>query len=78
MSWVCWGGGGEEEEEEEEEGEGEGEEEEEEEGGGGGGGGEKQLAYYNPTHHALVDIQFAFSTIHRSGRAAKNGEDLEH
>ena len=71
--------------EEEEEGKEEGEEEEgkeeegkgkeEEEGGGGGekgGGGKQQLAHYNPTHPALVDIQFVFSII-RKWKSGKNG-----
>ena len=58
----------------------EGQEEEGKGGGGGrggrgekGGGGKQQLAHYNPTHPALVDIQFVFSII-RSGRAAKMGK----
>ena len=36
-------------------------------GGGGekGGGGKQQLAHYNPTHLALVDIQFVFSIIRK-------------
>ena len=44
------------------------------EGGGGekGGGGKQQLAHYNPTHPALVDIQFVFSII-RKWKSGKNG-----
>ena len=30
-----------------------------------GGGGKQQLAHYNPTHPALVDIQFVFSIIQK-------------
>ena len=53
---------------------GKGEEGQEEGKGGGekGGGGKQRLAYYNPTHPALVDIQFVFSII-RKWKSGKNG-----